>query len=191
MKKGIIAAAVLASMFAVSVAHAAKNAEATATWSATAKKDTSSDLVVTPIGSLSFQYAEGLEMFSTQKGMFDVTIAPDASAQSFELSAYVLASTLNYLGNADQTLNVGVIYNGTKLGDANSPVVLVGTNAAAGPLAALVQGAFGTTRVSAQDEFSFNIESATKGGTDSAFSALEDGLWSGDVKVNFLAKWTD
>ena len=38
-------------------AQAAVEASAVATWQATAKKDTTSELVVTPLSSLSFQYA--------------------------------------------------------------------------------------------------------------------------------------
>ena len=49
-------------------------ASATARWDATAVKDTTSAIVVTPLRSLSFQYAEGLESFNSQNGAFDVTI---------------------------------------------------------------------------------------------------------------------
>ncbi len=56
------------------VAQAADvTAQAVATWSATAK-DTTSKLVVTPLGSLAFQYAEGIKGFNSQKGLFDVAI---------------------------------------------------------------------------------------------------------------------
>ncbi len=37
-------------------------------------KDTTSKLVVTPLGSLAFQYAEGIKGFNSQKGLFDVAI---------------------------------------------------------------------------------------------------------------------
>lgn len=37
-------------------------------------KDTTSMLVVTPLNSLTFQYAEGLNGFNSQDGAFDVTI---------------------------------------------------------------------------------------------------------------------
>lgn len=53
--------ALAAAVINMSAAQAADvTAQAMATWSATAKKDTTSKLVVTPLGSLAFQYAEGV-----------------------------------------------------------------------------------------------------------------------------------
>ena len=75
MKKITLALAIISAFAAVSTAQAADvTAQALATWSATAKKDTTSKLVVTPIGSLSFNYAEGIKGFNSQKGLFDVTV---------------------------------------------------------------------------------------------------------------------
>jgi hypothetical protein len=69
------------------VAQAADvTAQAVATWSATAK-DTTSKLVVTPLGSLAFQYAEGIKGFNSQKGLFDVAIEGDATATAFKLTS--------------------------------------------------------------------------------------------------------
>lgn len=47
---------------------------ATASWDASATKDVTSALVVTPLKSLNFQYAEGIKAFNAQKGAFDITI---------------------------------------------------------------------------------------------------------------------
>lgn len=58
MKK-ILLVASLASVFAAANATADVTASATASWDATATKDTKSMLVVTPLNSLTFQYAEG------------------------------------------------------------------------------------------------------------------------------------
>lgn len=96
MKKALIAV-VLASS-GISFAHAATVAPtATATWKATAKKDTTSMLVVTPLSSLAFQYAEGIKGFNTVDGLFDVSIKGDASATDFTLKAKKLSGTLNHL----------------------------------------------------------------------------------------------
>ncbi|WP_213317982.1 common pilus major fimbrillin subunit EcpA, partial [Klebsiella aerogenes] len=55
MKKTLVAIALVTAFTGMGVAQAADvTAQAVATWSATAKKDTSSKLVVTPLGSLAF-----------------------------------------------------------------------------------------------------------------------------------------
>ncbi|MDU2098877.1 MAG: common pilus major fimbrillin subunit EcpA, partial [Staphylococcus sp.] len=78
MKKKVIAIALVTAFAGMGVAQAADvTAQAVATWSATAKKDTSSKLVVTPLGSLAFQYAEGIKGFNSQKGLFDVAVEGD------------------------------------------------------------------------------------------------------------------
>ena len=68
-------------------------AQALATWSATAKKDTTSKLVVTPIGSLAFNYAEGIKGFNSQKGLFDVTVEGDTTATAFKLSSRAISAS--------------------------------------------------------------------------------------------------
>lgn len=185
-------------LFASSSAMAAKDASAVATWAATAKKDTTSDLVVTPIGSLHFDYAAGVGTsgaFNTQKGLFDVTIAGDTTANDFTLQAKKVTGTLTSLAGNGSTLEVGVIWNGENV-NKTAPVMLIDTaNGINGqnlsPLAAT--GGFDVaTRTSAQESFTFNIEDATTDGTTSVagdFSLLPDGLWSGDVKVEFIAEW--
>ncbi|SQI86666.1 fimbrillin MatB [Klebsiella oxytoca] len=68
MKKKVLAIALVTAFAGMGVAQAADvTAQAVATWSATAKKDTTSKLVVTPLGSLAFQYAEGLKALTHRK----------------------------------------------------------------------------------------------------------------------------
>lgn len=94
------------------VAQAADvTAQAVATWSATAK-DTTSKLVVTPLGSLAFQYAEGVKGFNSQKGLFDVAIEGDTTATAFKLTSRLITNTLTQLDTSGSTLSVGVDYNG-------------------------------------------------------------------------------
>ncbi|KLO03298.1 fimbrial protein, partial [Morganella morganii] len=113
MKKHLIVAALIASFSGISAVQAADvTAQAVATWSATAKKDTTSKLVVTPLGSLSFQYAEGVKGFNTQKGLFDVAIEGDTTATAFKLTSRLVSNTLTQLDNSGSTLTVGVDYNG-------------------------------------------------------------------------------
>ena len=75
-------------------------------------KDTTSKLVVTRLGSLAFQYAEGIKGFNSQKGLFDVAIEGDTTATSFKLTSRLITNTLTQLDTSGSTLSVGVDYNG-------------------------------------------------------------------------------
>lgn len=168
------------------------SASATAKWDATAKKDTTSTLVVTPMKSLAFQYAEGVNTFNSQAGAFDVTIQGQSGATDFELTSKVILNTLTRSDDAS-TLGVGVVWNGQKL-SKDSPVILIDTaqNVNAGLEALSVSSAYaGTERSSAQGNFTFSIDNATSNGTTAAsFQDLVDGVWDGDVTLQFNATWT-
>ncbi|WP_154116566.1 common pilus major fimbrillin subunit EcpA [Vibrio cincinnatiensis] len=194
--KSRVALAITAGILLTSTSTMAKEASATATWSATAIKDTTSDLVVTPLGSLSFDYAAGIGengAFNAQKGLFDVTIAGDATATDFTLKAKKVAGTLTNSGGHASTLEVGVLWNGEKIGKTTE-VTLIDTSASINGqnLSPIASGFNSTDRISAQEAFTFNIEDATTDGAtsvDGDFSQLPDGLWTGDVKVEFIAEW--
>lgn len=57
---------IIAASFATAANADTRVAQATATWQATAIKDTTSMLVVTPLKSLTFNYAEGQKSFNQQ-----------------------------------------------------------------------------------------------------------------------------
>ncbi|STP21766.1 fimbrillin [Escherichia coli] len=99
MKKKVLAIALVTVFTGTGVAQAADvTAQAVATWSATAKKDTTSKLVVTPLGSLAFQYAEGIKGFNSQKGLFDVAIEGDSTATAFKTDLTSYHQHLNPVG---------------------------------------------------------------------------------------------
>ncbi|CAH6637206.1 MULTISPECIES: common pilus major fimbrillin subunit EcpA [Pseudocitrobacter] len=191
MKK-IVLAGLIALGCVSSQAMADVTASATASWDASATKDTTSALVVTPLKSLTFQYAEGIKSFNTQKGAFDITIEGQSGATDFMLTSQIVNNTLSRTTDAS-TLDVGVNWNGAAL-SKTTPVTMIDTanNISAGLDALAVSTAYaGTDRVSTQGNFDFNIESATSDGSTAAeFSALTDGYWSGDVRVQFNAVWT-
>jgi len=194
MKKNLIVIALFTAFAGMGVAQAADvSAQAVATWSATAKKDTTSKLVVTPLGSLTFQYAEGIKGFNSAKGLFDVTVEGDETATDFKLTSRLLTNTLTQLDQSGSTLKVGVEYNGEPVTTA-SPLVMIDTanNILGGNLSALSNAYNQAGRTSAQDGFTFKIASGTTDGTTAAtdFSALPEGIWSGDVSVQFDATWT-
>lgn len=164
------------------------SASAIATWEASASKDTKSALVVTPLKSLSFQYAEGLKAFNTVNGAFDVTIEGQSGATDFNLSSKVLRNTLTRPSDTS-TLAVGVAWNGEKI--SNQLVTLIDTAQNINhDLVALSNGYMNAGRTSAQGNFTFSIDSATSDGTTTAqFADLADGNWDGQVAVQFTATW--
>ena len=179
MKK-IVLAGVAAAALISSNAMADVTASATASWDASATKDTTSALVVTPLKSLNFQYAEGIKAFNSQKGAFDITIQGQSGATDFTLTSQIVSNTLSRTTDAS-TLAVGVNWNGNAL-NKSTPVTMIDTsnNISAG-----------ADRVSTQGNFDFTIDSATSDGSTAAeFKDLTDGYWSGDVRVQFNAVWT-
>ena len=184
MKKIVLAGVVAAALIS-SNAMADVTTSATASWDASATKDTTSALVVTPLKSLNFQYAEGIEAF-------DITIQGQSGATDFTLTSQIVSNTLSRTTDAS-TLAVGVSWNGNAL-NKTTPVTMIDTanNISAGLDALAVATAFaGADRVSTQGSFDFTVDSATSDGSTAAeFKDLTDGYWSGDVRVQFNAVWT-
>lgn len=194
MNKKMIAVALAATFSGMGVAHAVDTTEqAVATWSASAKKDTASRLIVTPLGSLTFNYAESIKGFNTQKGLFDVTIKGDMLATGFKLTSRLVSNTLTQLDTSGSTLSVGVAYNGAAV-EKTTDTTMIDTAAGilGGNLSALSGGYYMPTRTSAQDSFTFSIISGTSDGSTvvNDYSTLPEGIWSGDVSVQFDATWT-
>ena len=196
MKTKFLAVAIGLVAMSAGFANAADpvKAQALATWTATAKKDVKSKLVVTPIGSLTFQYAEGIKGFNTQKGLFDVTVEGDTNATDFKLTSRLVSSTLKQLDSSGSTLTVWVEYNGEPV-LKNQDTTLIDTaggKSLGGNLNAIANGYNKSGRTSAQDAFTFSIGAGTTDGNTMAksYSELPDGIWSGDVSVQFDATWT-
>jgi len=191
MKK-IILASVIASAFLSASAMADVTASATASWDASATKDTQSSLVVTPLKSLTFQYAEGIKAFNTQRGAFDITILGQDGATDFKLTSKLVSTTLRSTTNGS-TLDIGANWNGAPL-NKTTDITLVdskGSSAGLDALGAASAYAKAGERTSTQGAFDFNVASATSDGSSTAkFEDLPDGYWTGDVRVQFTAVWT-
>ena len=193
MKLKMLAAALMTTLCVGAVQAADVTAQAVATWSATAKEDTTSKLVVTPLGSLAFQYAEGIKGFNSQKGLFDVAIEGDATATAFKLTSRLITNTLTQLDTSGSTLSVGVDYNGESVEkSADTTMIDTANGKLGGNLSALANGYNQAGRTTAQDGFNFTIVSGTTDGTTAVtdYSTLPEGIWSGDVSVQFDATWT-
>ncbi len=184
--------ALIVAAFAVSTTvFADTTASSTATWQATATKDTTSSLVVIPVGSLDFQYVESGEAFNTINGAFDVTVQGQEGATDFQLSSKLISNTL-VRGDSASTLNVGVEWNGTKLSKEAQTTMINTTSGISAGLDALAGKAIFSSndRNSAQGKFVFKIDSATTDGTEeTSYKELSDGVWLGDVAVQFTATW--
>lgn len=175
------------------MADVTATATATASWDASATKDTTSMLVVTPLNSLTFQYSEALNAFNTENGAFDVTIKGKETATDFKLEAKIIGNTLTNASGDASTLNVGVAWIDTPLSKSKYTTLVDTTENTSGLENLLALGAFnGPKRVSDRSSFKFTIASATTNGKAlvDKFSELPDGYWTGDVKVQFNATWT-
>lgn len=194
MKKLALALVAVSALGSINLATAApRSANAVATWDATAIKDTKSMLVVTPLKSLTFNYAEGLGTFNTQNGAFDITIAGQTGATDFKLTSKLRSNTLNRASDKS-ALTVGVKWAGQELSTAEElTMVDVGTGVTAG-MGVLVANYMKDGRHSTQGVFGFEIKSATVetdgAATTTDFKDLGDGSWTGDINVEFKATWT-
>lgn len=175
------------------VQAATTSTQALATWQATAKKDATSKLVVNPLGSISFQFIDGVSGFNTQKGLFDVSIEGDNTATAFKLTSRLVNSTLKRADMSGSTLMVWVDYNGTAVTkDADTTMIDTAQGKVLGNLNSLSTGYNTAGRKTAQEGFTFSIVSGTDASNTvvSDYSDLPDGIWSGDVSVQFDATWT-
>lgn len=189
MKKIFLLTALLAAIGVVNAAEI-KSGSASATWDATAVKDTTSQLVVTPLGSIHLKYAEGIKSFNTQEGLFDVAVRGVPNATDFKLSAKLGSNTLNNIITTEKSqLNVGVRWKGQDV-TAATPTVLVDTKN--GPKSAFTKITSALqTETADQDSFTFYISDAKDGTGPIAFDKLPDGRWTGQVTVDFDAVWSD
>lgn len=188
MKKLVLVAALAA--FSVQSFAAPKVAEATATWKASAKKDTETALVVSASDALNFNYQGSTKAFSEATGNFDVTIAGLSGATEFKLTTEVLSDQLTR-GTDTSALTVGVNYNGQPL-VKGTPFTLLDTSANInGGLTNIMNGYnVDGSRPSDRGSFNFKVASATDGSANVPFAGLADGYWDGQVAVRFLATWT-
>lgn len=186
----VVLSTIIAASFATVANAETRTAQATATWQATAIKDTTSMLVVTPLKSLTFNYAEGQKNFNQQNGAFDIAIQGQSGATDFKLASKIISNTLARTTD-DSKLTVGVKWNGEDL-NKNTDTVLIDTSAGltSGLDNLAADGIYnGTERATDRGEFTFVIASAELAGSPTDFKALPDGVWDGDVKVQFTATW--
>lgn len=84
-------------------------------------------------------------------------------------------------------------YNGAAVEKTGDTVMIDTANGVlGGNLSPLANGYNASNRTTAQDGFTFSIISGTTNGTTAVtdYSTLPEGIWSGDVSVQFDATWT-
>ncbi|HHR5860537.1 TPA: common pilus major fimbrillin subunit EcpA [Providencia alcalifaciens] len=176
----------------ISVANAGtRTAQATATWQATAIKDTTSMLVITPLKNLTFNYAEGQKSFNQQNGAFDIAVQGQSGATDFKLVSKIVSNTLSRTTD-DSKLTIGVQWNGTSLSKSKDTTLvdtLAGITSGLDNLSSA--GIYnGSGRATDRGEFTFLVASAESSeGTPTDFKSLADGSWDGNIKIQFTATW--
>ncbi|KLN45654.1 fimbrial protein [Providencia rettgeri] len=186
----VLLSGVIAASFATVANAETRTAQATATWQATAIKDTTSMLVVTPLKSLTFNYAEGQKSFNQQNGAFDIAVQGQSSATDFKTTSRIIANTLSRTTD-DSKLMVGVKWKGEDLNKTTETTLIdVAGGLTSGLDNLAADGAYnGTERATDRGEFTFVIADAEAAGAATEFKELTDGTWDGDVKVQFTATW--
>lgn len=119
-----------------------------------------------------------------------MAIEGDSTATAFKLTSRLITNTLTQLDTSGSTLNVGVDYNGAAVEKTGDTVMIDTANGVlGGNLSPLANGYNASNRTTAQDGFTFSIISGTTNGTTAVtdYSTLPEGIWSGDVSVQFDA----
>ena len=94
-------------------------------------KDTKSMLVVTPLKSLVFNYAEGIKGFNTQDGVRHHYPSQEQKATDFKLTSKIITDKLTQKAD-DSELTVDVKWNGVALSNSTDTTmvdVAAGTSA--------------------------------------------------------------
>lgn len=192
MKTKLLAVAMLSTFGVTDLASAAviDTATTTATWKATATKRASSKLRVTPLDNLKFDYINSSSAFSEEDGLFDVEITGNTNATSFKLTSQIVSNTLSQISTGS-TLTVGVRYSGIPLQKGTPTPVLDTSSGIINQLGNSLKFNNASTS-SGQDAFKFSIIDASADGRTQTkdFKTLPEGLWTGDVSVQFDATWS-
>lgn len=181
---------------------------ASAVWKAEADKNTTNNLVVTPMRALQFKYAPAAKDFNTDTGTFEVALKGDHSTSTaFKLEARVddTNNILRQVGGKS-TLQIGALFGSTEVGSSNGGTAggVSASNAwttlldstkdigAGSALWALTRSAGSKDPlISARDNFKFIVKKATLDGStaEADLSKLPDAMWQGEVAVAFRATW--
>lgn len=202
MKKltlAVIAVSLIGATSVVSAADTTRNAGATATWQAKALKDTKSELVVTALDSLTFNYSEAITGFSTQDGLFSVTVAGQDGATDFKLAAKMGVATHLSRNDNSSELVVGAKWKGVALpaqsATADQAIDLINISKGISGGFETIKNGFAEAGKRSSDigEFTFSVlkavDMSTGTSTDVKFEDLADGMWTGKVDVDFIATW--
>ncbi len=123
-----------------------------------------------------------------------MAIEGDSTATALKLTSRLIARHITPLDTSGSTLNVGRHYNGAAVEKTGDTVMIDTANGIlGGNLSPLANGYNASNRTTAQDGFTFTIMAGTANGTTAVTDCgtlLPEGIWSGDVSVQFDATWT-
>ncbi|WP_455426023.1 common pilus major fimbrillin subunit EcpA [Dryocola sp. LX212] len=164
-----------------------------ASWNVTATKDSSAKLVVTPRGSIDFQYAKSTDgttgNFNQAQALFDVTVdntGMNATAFKLETRANAQKSVQDASG---ASMDVILSANGTALEQDTWTTLNDETNTFHG-LETLTGLSDGIEKGSSYFEARLGNFADATGASVTDASLMPDGIYSGVVTAEFKATWT-
>ncbi|OAT45159.1 CFA/I fimbrial major subunit [Proteus hauseri ATCC 700826] len=173
------------------VTHAVYAAEAlslqtTASWRATAVKKPQSELTITPLNALHFEFAENEKRFNSQSGSFDITVKDAEGATDFKLTSKIISNELK--NPADKSvLTVNTHWNGKPLSTHNETTILDSHKGVNGGLVATNSEEEKSELKNMQSAFLFNLINNNQ---SAPLASLPNGSWEGSLRIEFTSKWS-
>ncbi|MEQ4924457.1 common pilus major fimbrillin subunit EcpA [Proteus hauseri] len=188
MKKITSSLALLLTFFVTNTTYAADalSLQTTANWRATAVKKPQSELGVTPLNALHFEFAENEKRFNSQEGSFDITVKDVEGATDFKLTSKVISNELK--NTTDKSvLTVNTHWNGKSLSTHSETTIIDNHKGVNGGLVATNSDDEKSELKNRQNAFLFNVISNTQ---SAPLAALPDGSWEGALRIEFTSKWS-
>lgn len=184
MKNLTLLLSALFTTFIVTSAHAETSLlQTTATWHATAIKKPQSELGVTPLNSLHFEFTEN-QHFNAQNGAFDITVKDIEGATDFKLSSKIISNELR--NSADNSvLTVKTDWNGKTLSHTQETVILDNQKGINSGLVVENKATEKSELKNLQSAFLFNVIKGSQ-----HVDSLPEGQWEGNLRIEFTSKWS-
>ncbi|WP_193015969.1 common pilus major fimbrillin subunit EcpA [Proteus sp. FME41] len=184
MKKHHVLLSLLMTAFTTTAALAnTSSIQTVASWQATAVKKPQSELGVTPLNALHFEFTED-NHFNEQNGTFDITVKDMEGATDFKLTSKVISNELR--NSADNSvLTVKTDWNGKTLSSHQEIVILDNPKGINKGLVVDNKATEKSELKNLQSAFLFNIIKGSQ-----AVTSLPEGLWEGTLRIEFTSKWS-
>lgn len=181
----LIITSILAVFATTTVYAETSSLQTTTSWRATAIKKPQSELGVTPLNPLHFEFADNGNQFKTQNGAFDITIKDVEGATDFKLTTKIVSNELRNTAD-NSVLTVNTNWNGKSLSSHNETTILDNQKGINRGLV-VSNNAEKSELKNIQNAFLFNIMNETK---TAQLASLPDGNWEGTLRIEFTSKWS-